>query len=285
MSTAAMSGPADRSGVNAMTLARWIGIARAVLAALTMALLIAFAGAAHTQERLVIFAAASLKNAMDDVAAAYTEKTGVDAVVSYAGSSALARQIEQGAPADVFVSANLDWMDYLSGRGLTDKASEIRLLGNRIVLVAQAGSDAKAKIAPGFDLAGLLGEGRLAMANTDAVPAGVYGKAALEALGIWDSVGDKVAQAENVRAALALVSTGEAPLGIVYRTDAAADDNVRIVDSFPEDTHPPIVYPAAVLAASENPAAADFLKFLQTSVARGLFEAEGFAVLVPPPSN
>ncbi|MEX0957486.1 MAG: molybdate ABC transporter substrate-binding protein [Rhizobiaceae bacterium] len=250
-----------------------------------MALLMAFAGAAHAQERLVVFAAASLKNAMDNVAAAYTEKTGVEAVVSYAGSSALARQIEQGAPADVFVSARLDWMDYLSEHGLTDKASEVRLLGNRIVLVAPADSTVEARIVAGFDLAALLGDGRLAMANTDAVPAGVYGKAALEALGIWGAVSGRTAEAENVRAALALVSTGEAPLGIVYQTDASADQKVRIVDSFPEDTHPSIAYPAAVIASSENPAAVDFLKFLQTNTARGLFEAEGFAVLVPALSN
>jgi molybdate transport system substrate-binding protein len=240
---------------------------------------------APAQERLVIFAAASLKNAMDNAAAAYTEETGVETAVSYAGSSALARQIEQGAPADVFVSANLDWMNYLSERGLTDKASELSLLGNRIVLVASTSSAVETTIAPGFDLAGLLGDERLAMANTDAVPAGIYGKAALESLGIWDTVSDKVAQAENVRAALALVSTGEAPLGIVYQTDAAADGNVRIVGRFPKDTHPPIVYPAAVLASSDNPAAAGFMKFLQTNVSRALFEAEGFAVLVPPPSN
>jgi molybdate transport system substrate-binding protein len=241
-----------------------------------------FAAATQAQDRLVVFAAASLKNAMDNVAAAYTERSGVEVAVSYAGSSALARQIEQGAPADIFVSANVDWMDYLSERGFTDKLSELRLLGNRIVLVASTSSAVEAMIAPGFDLAGLLDGGRLAMANTDAVPAGIYGKAALEALGVWDSVSDKVAQAENVRAALALVSTGEAPLGIVYQTDAAADDNVRIVDRFPEDTHPPIVYPAAELAASDNPAAVEFLKFLQTNVAHALFEAEGFAVLVPP---
>jgi molybdate transport system substrate-binding protein len=240
---------------------------------------------ASAQERLIVFAAASLKNALDGISAVYTRETGIDVAVSYAGSSALARQIEQGAPADVFVSANLEWMDYLSERGLTLKSSEVRLLGNRIVLVAPAGSDVEVTIAPGIDLAGLLGDGRLAMANTDAVPAGVYGKAALESLGLWDAVSGKVAQAENVRAALALVSTGEAPLGIVYRTDAAADQNVRIVGRFPENTHPPIVYPAAVLTASENPAATGFVKFLRSNAARALFEAEGFAVLVPPLSN
>jgi molybdate transport system substrate-binding protein len=240
---------------------------------------------AGAQERLIVFAAASLKNAMDNVAAAYKVEYGVEVAISYAGSSALARQIEHGAPADVFVSANLDWMEYLSQLGLTVKQSETRLLGNRIVLVAPAGSDVEATIAPGFDLAGILGDGRLAMANTDAVPAGIYGKAALQTLGVWDAVSAKVAQAENVRAALALVSTGEAPLGIVYQTDAAADNDVRIVDRFPEDTHPPIVYPAAVLSYAANPAAANFVMFLRSNAARTLFEAEGFAVLVPPLSN
>lgn len=259
---------------------RWRALRAIAIVALAL-----FPGAAPAQDRLVIFAAASLKNAMDNVAAAYTEEAGIETAVSYAGSSALARQIEQGAPADIFVSSNIDWMDYLSERGLTDTDSELRLLGNRIVLVAPAASGVDTTIAPGFDLAGLLEGGRLAMANTDAVPAGIYGKAALETLGVWDTVSGKVAQAENVRAALALVSTGEAPLGIVYQTDAAADDNVRIVGRFPENTHPPILYSAAVLAASDNPAAAGYLRFVQTSAARGLFEAEGFAVLVPPPSN
>ena len=189
------------------------------------------------------------------------------ATISYAASSALAKQIEEGAPADVFISADLDWMAYLSERGLVKKDTEVQLLGNRIVLVAPADSTAATEIAPGFDLAGLLGDGRLAMANVDAVPAGRYGKAALESLGVWESVADSVAQAENVRAALALVAAGEAPLGIVYQTDAAADPAVKIVGTFPEDTHPPIIYPAAVTAEATSADAAAFLAFLRSEAA------------------
>ena len=172
-------------------------------------------------------------------------------------------------------------MAYLAERDLIRPDTEVELLGNRIVLIAPADSDAAAEIAPGFDLAGLLGDGRLAMANVDAVPAGRYGKAALESLGVWDARRRPVAQAENVRAALALVATGEAPLGIVYATDAAADPAVRIVGTFPEDTHPPIVYPAAATAEAASPDAAAFLAFLQTGAARAIFEAEGFTVLAP----
>ena len=240
---------------------------------------------ARAQDDLTVFAAASLKNALDAVAAEWQSRTGGDTRISYAGSSALAKQIEEGAPADLFISADLDWMDYLSGKGLTKKSTELRLVGNRIVLVAPAYSTAEIAIAPAFDLAGLLGDERLAMANVDAVPAGRYGKAALESLGVWDSVAPKVAQAENVRAALALVSTGEAPLGIVYQTDAAAEANVRILAAFPEESHPPIIYPAAVLADSDNPQAEEFLAFMQTDRAKVLFEAQGFQVLVPPASN
>jgi molybdate transport system substrate-binding protein len=245
-----------------------------------------WSGLARADERITVFAAASLKNALDAVAAEWQAASGNEAVVSYAASSALARQIEQGAPADLFVSADLDWMAYLSESGLTKKETETRLLGNRLVLVAPEDSTVDANLASGFDPAALLGtDGRLAIANVDAVPAGRYGKAALESLGLWDGVKDRLAQAENVRAALALVSTGEAPLGIVYQTDAAAEPKVRVVAAFPEGSHPPIVYPAALLAASDNPAAADFLSFMQSDKARALFEAEGFAVLTDPASN
>ena len=189
-------------------------------AALGAALLLAWPAAA---QEVTVFAAASLKNALDAVATAWTAAGGGRATLSYAASSALAKQIEAGAPADVFVSADRDWMDYLADRDLVRKDSIVELLGNRIVLVAPVDSTATATIAPGFDLSALLGDGRLAMANVDAVPAGKYGKASLEALGVWDTVAGRVAQAENVRAALALVATGEAPLGIVYATDAAAE--------------------------------------------------------------
>jgi molybdate transport system substrate-binding protein len=252
---------------------------------LVLLITLAVSGLAHAEDRITVFAAASLKNALDAVAGEWKAASGNEAVISYAASSALAKQIEQGAPADLFVSADLDWMAYLSDKNLTKKDTEVRLLGNRIVLVAPKDSKAEANLAAGFDLAGLLGNGRLAMANVDSVPAGKYGKASLEALGMWESVKDRLAQAENVRAALALVSTGEAPFGIVYATDAAADQGVRIVAAFPDDSHPPIVYPAAVLAVSDKAAAVDFLSFMQSDKARGLFEAQGFAVLTPPASN
>ena len=249
------------------------------LAAGMAAMLAAPLPAALAQDNVTVFAAASLKNALDDINAAWKSETGKEAVISYAGSSALARQIEEGAPADLFISADRAWMAYLSDKNLTRKDSEVELLGNRIVLVAPADSDAAIEIAQGFDLAGALGDERLAMANVDSVPAGKYGKAALTALGVWDAVSAKVAQAENVRAALALVAAGEAPFGIVYQTDAAAEPAVKIVATFPEGTHEPIVYPAALTAESKAADAADFLAFLKTGTAKALFEKQGFTVL------
>jgi len=251
-----------------------IGVAGGLLVALCLAAPVA-------AQDVTVFAAASLKNALDDIGAAWTAETGKAAVVSYAASSALAKQIEEGAPADVFISADLAWMAYLSERGLTKKDTEVELLGNRIVLVAPADSAAAAEIGPGFDLKGLIGDGKLAMANVDAVPAGKYGKEALTALGVWDSVAPNVAQAENVRAALALVSTGEAPVGIVYATDANADPGVKVIGTFPEGSHEPIVYPAAETAAAESAEAGAYLAYLQGARARELFEAQGFTVLVP----
>ncbi len=252
---------------------------RQLLAAL-LALCVTAAPPASAQD-VMIFAAASLKTALDGVAAAWSAETGGEAVVSYAASSALARQIEAGAPADVFISADLDWMDYLASWGLIDPDTRRTLLSNRIVLIA-AGTDAPpVEIAPGFGLAALLGEGRLAMADVDAVPAGRYGKAALETLGVWGNVESRIAETENVRAALAFVALGEAPYGIVYATDANAEDNVTIVGTFPEDSHPPIRYPVALTADTANPAAADFLEFLGAAPARALLEAQGFTVLDP----
>lgn len=234
---------------------------------------------AAAADTVTVFAAASLKNALDDVNAACEAEVGEKATISYAASSALAKQIEEGAPADVFVSADLDWMKYLSDKNLTKKDTEVQLLGNSIVLVAPADSTAATEIAPNFELAKLLGEGRLAMANVDSVPAGKYGKAALKKLGVWASVEGQVAQAENVRAALALVSTGEAPLGIVYKTDAAADRKVKIIASFPEDSHAPIIYPVARTTESKDDDTPAFLKCLQSAKAKELFEAQGFTVL------
>ena len=255
------------------------------LAAAVGLMLTTAAWPALAAEKVTVFAAASLKNALDEVTAAWKAETGKDATVSYAASSALAKQIEEGAPADVFISADLAWMSYLSDKNLTKKDTETKLLGNRIVLVAPADSKAETDIKPGFDLAALVGDGKLAMANVDSVPAGKYGKAALEKLGVWGSVEGKVAQAENVRAALALVSTGEAPLGIVHATDAKADSKVKVVATFPEDTHPPIVYPVAQTASSKDSETPAFLKCLQTAKAKELFEGQGFTVFTPPTSN
>ncbi len=229
---------------------------------------------------LVIFAAASLKTALDEIALAWAKGSARPVPrTSYAASSALARQLEQGAPADLFLSADLDWMDYVAMKGLIRADTRVNLLGSRIVLIAPRESTVTVPLQPGLDLAKALAGGRLAMALVDAVPAGKYGKAALEKLGAWDGVRDKVAQAENVRAALLLVARGEAPLGIVYSTDAAAEPNVRIVGTFPEDSHPPILYAAAVTRDARSQDAKPFLGFLKSSQARTVFEKQGFTVL------
>lgn len=225
-------------------------------------------------EEVVVFAAASLKNALDAVAADFQADTGHQVTISYAGSNALARQILQGAPADVFISAAVNWMDEVEKGGLVLARRD--LLGNSLVLIA-SGKDAPAvSITPGFDLAGLLGDGKLSMAMVDAVPAGQYGKAALEALGVWKTVEGAVAQSENTRAALALVSAGEAPFGIVYATDAAADDNVTVVGTFPADSHGPIIYPAALLRGASDPADRAFFQALSSDKAAARFREYGF---------
>jgi molybdate transport system substrate-binding protein len=235
---------------------------------------------AHGQGKdVVVFAAASLKEALDAINAQRRRESGKNAVISYAASSTLAKQIEAGAPADLFISADRDWMDYLEARKLIQPASRSDLLGNSIVLIAPAGSAVRLTIAPGFALAAALGDGRLAMADPAAVPAGRYGKAALEKLGVWDKVADRVAAAENVRAALLLVARGEAPLGIVYRTDVAVEPRVRIIDTFPAGSHPPIVYPIALTAASANPDAPLLLSYLRSAAAHAQFEKAGFTVV------
>jgi molybdate transport system substrate-binding protein len=243
---------------------------------LLLAVLIALALPATAQAQdLLVFAAASLKTALDEISA------GQGVKISYAASSALARQIEAGAPADVFLSADLDWMDYLDRNKLLKPGTRDTLLGNRIVLIAPADSKADVKIAPGFDILGLLGkDGRLAMADVSAVPAGKYGKAALEALQVWPSVANRIAQAENVRATLLLVARGEAPAGIVYATDAAADaKNVRVLDTFPANAHPAILYPAAQLVDSKHPQAAAWLSHLRSAAAKAVFERNGFTLM------
>ncbi|MCR8549122.1 molybdate ABC transporter substrate-binding protein [Salipiger sp. P9] len=241
--------------------------------------LAALAPGAASADEITVFAAASMTNALAEIEQGFEAASGHDLVVSLAGSSALARQIQQGAPADIFVSANPGWMDTLEADGLVEPGTRFDLLNNAIVLIAHGADAAPVEIGPDTDLAGLLGEGRLAMALVDAVPAGIYGKASLESLGLWESVAPQVAQSDNVRAALALVATGEAPYGIVYATDAAAEDSVSVVGTFPADSHPPIVYPAADLANRDFPAETEFLDYLRGAEARAAFERQGFVVV------
>ena len=242
----------------------------------------AIAGTALAQTRpVLVFAAASLKTALDAIAAQWRTETGGRVTISYAASSTLAKQIENGAPAELYISADEDWMDYLQQRKLIDPKTRIDLLGNRLVLIAPADSAARVTIGPGFPLAALIGDGRLAMADPEAVPAVRYAKAALDALGVWPALTGRIAAAENVRAALLLVARGEAPLGIVYQTDAAADPAVRIVGSFPPESHPPIVYPMA-LSSAAGPDSRAFAAYLRGPAAGALFEAQGFTLLGSP---
>jgi molybdate transport system substrate-binding protein len=245
--------------------------------ALALGLALTAPAAPALADDVVVFAAASLQNALDDAVKAYTAETGKTVKVSYAGSSALAKQIEQAAPADIFFSADLDWMKYLHDKNLTVAETEKPLLANEIVLVAPKDLTAAVTIAPGFDLGAVLGkDGKLAMANVDTVPAGKYGKASLEKLGVWDKVSAQVVQADNVRAALAFVAKAEAAAGIVYQTDANAEPAVKIIGTFPTDSHPPIIYPVALLAASTNPDAKEFLAYIESDKARPAFEKQGF---------
>jgi molybdate transport system substrate-binding protein len=254
-----------------------VRVAAALVAVLPLSALGPLPAAA---DDVVVFAAASLKNALDDVANRFKAETGKTVTINYAASSALAKQIEQAAPADIFFSADLDWMNYLEERNLIVKDTRKTLLGNSIVLVAPADSSASVTLAPGANIVGLLGaDGKLAMANVDSVPAGKYGKASLEKLGIWDSVKDRIVQADNVRGALAFVAKGGAPLGIVYATDANAEKAVKIVSTFPDDSHPPILYPVALTASSKNPDAKAFLEYLQSDKAKPSFEKQGFAIV------
>jgi len=247
---------------------------KTLLGACLLGLVVHVAAAAD----MLAFGAASLKDALDAQVAAFTSVTAEKVVVSYGASNALAKQIEAGAPADIFISADLDWMDYVDKKGLVTPGTRVDLLRNTLVLVAPATSQSTLKIGPGFDLAAALGTEKLAMANPDSVPAGKYGKAALESLGVWTRVEKQVARAENVRAALVLVARGEAPLGIVYATDALADRGVRIVDAFPAASHPPIVYPAALTTTGKSPGAKAFLDYLQSPAARPVWERYGFSV-------
>jgi molybdate transport system substrate-binding protein len=233
---------------------------------------------------ILVFAAASMKNALDDIDAAFAKQTGIAVVASYDASSALMKQIEQGASADVYISADQKWMDYGSEKKLIDDATRVNLLGNTLVLIA--GKDSKlinVAISPGVDLASLAGEGRIATGDVRAVPVGIYAKAALQKLGLWDAVEPKLAMVGNVRAALVLVARDEAPLGIVYATDAKVEPAVKVIGAFPDDSHEPIVYPVAATPTAK-PAAAPYLAFLRSATARAIFEHYGFRVLTKPVS-
>lgn len=235
---------------------------------------------AQTADRVMVFAAASLTDALEDIGAQYGRERGKRVVFSFAASMTLARQIDLSAGADAFVSADAELMDYLEQRNRIARQTRQDLLGNRLVLISPAGSNLTLAIAPQMKIAEALGGGRLAMANVETVPAGRYGKAALTALGVWDGVANRLAQGEDVRTALSYVARGEAPLGIVYATDARVEPRVRVVATFPENTHPPIVYPAA-LTSEARPDAAQFLAYLRGPEARAVFERAGFTVLAP----
>jgi molybdate transport system substrate-binding protein len=241
---------------------------------------------ATAQDTLTVFAAASMRNALDDVNAAFTKKAGVKVTASYAASSALAKQIAQGAPADAYISANVKWMSFLSGKKLVATGTRVDLLGNSLVLIAPKDSRLDTvKIEKGFDIAKLAGKDRIAVANTKAVPAGLYAKTALTSLGAWQTAEPKLAQAENVRATLAYVARGETPLGIVYSTDAKIEPRVKIIGTFPAGSHPAITYPVAGLAASKNTHVKAYLDFLQTQAAKTIFEKYGFSFLLPPKAS
>ena len=239
-------------------------------------LLAALASAARAQAPTVL-AAASLKDALDEVGFLYRKENNLQPTVAYGSSAALARQIENGAPADIFISADLDWMDYIEKKGLLAPGTRRNLLGNRLVLIAPAKQPVKLQPAPGFPIGKALGSGRIALADPDSVPAGKYAKAAFEKLGVWDQMAPRVAAAENVRAALALVARGETPLGVVYQTDANAQRGVMVAGVFPADTHPPIIYPVAALKSAKE-GSAQFLEFLSRPQSRAIFEKHGFAV-------
>lgn len=226
-----------------------------------------------------IFAAASMKTALDAIAAAWTAQTGKSPSIVYGSSAVLAKQIEQDAPAEIFISADLNWMDYLDKAKLLRPGTRRNILGNELVLVQPADASVALKIAPGFDLAGAAGDGKVAVCTIASCPAGIYAKQALTSLGVWDKVSPKLAQADNVRGALNLVARGEAHFGIVYATDARAEPKVKVVDTFPSSSHSPIVYPVAVLASSKNSEAESFVAFLSSQVATKILVDQGFSVL------
>jgi molybdate transport system substrate-binding protein len=251
---------------------------RRLALALFAAAIFGFTGTAACAETITVLAAASLTDALSEIGRVYQAKTGTLPLLSFAASSTLARQIEASGGADIFVSADSDWMDYLDDRGLIAHGTRKNLLGNRLVLIAPAGTRSTLAINPHFDLLGALHGGRLAIADPESVPAGRYAKTALTTLGVWNSAADRTVNAENVRVALAYVARGETPLGIVYATDAIGQKRVRVVGTFPENSHSPIVYPVA-LTRDAKPAARSFLDFLSGPEARTIFEKDGFIIL------
>ena len=252
-------------------LRRWL------LAAVFFAALPVFAADTPAEE-LTVFAASSLTNVLQDLSAAYTQATGVPVRLSFAASSALARQIESGARADVFFSADTEWMDYLQSRQLIDSSNRRDVVSNALVLIAPADSKLQLKIAPNFPLAKALGSGHLATADPDSVPVGKYARSALTKLGVWNDVADRIVRAENVRTALIYVDRGEAPLGIVYATDALVDKKVRVVDIFPANSHSPITYPIATTKVAK-PGAAAFVDYVRSTAADAVFRKYGFLPL------
>jgi molybdate transport system substrate-binding protein len=242
----------------------------------------AFSPASAEDKTLTVFAAASMKNALDDIDTAFTAKTGVKVNASYAASSTLAKQIEQGAPADIFVSADKDWMDYVTSKKAINEPTRVNLLGNSIVLIAPKDSRIdNVTIGQGFDLGKLAADGKIATGDVKAVPVGKYAKAALEKLGAWQAAKPKFAMAESVRAALTLVARGEAVLGIVYSTDAKVEPGVKVVGTFPADSHPPIVYPVAATTTAK-PEAKAYLDYLHSAAAKSVLERYGFNYLLKP---
>ena len=246
---------------------------------LVAALLLA-AGVVQAADTATVFAAASLKNALDNAGKAFTAQSGVELKASYAASSALARQIESGAPADLFASADLEWMDYLAKKNLIRQDTRVNLLGNRLVLIAPADAkESSVAFTPDAIAAALGPDGRLATGEVNSVPIGKYAKVAFEKLGLWAGIQPRLAQGDNVRAALLLVSRGEAPLGVVYESDAKSDPKVKVVGVFPADSHPPVVYPFAVTADAKGDGAKRFLDYLRSAAAKPFFEAQGFSII------
>lgn len=241
------------------------------------------AAAADAGKTVLVFGAASLTDVLDELGHAFTAQTQLQVKSSLAASSALAKQIEAGAPADVFFSADLEWMDYLQQRNLLRPGSRHDVVLNRLVLIAPADSKISLKIAPGFDLLKALGDGKLATGDPDSVPVGKYAHTSLAKLGVWDSVSSRIVRAENVRSALAFVARGEAPLGIVYETDAKVEPGVKVVGVFPENSHDPVTYPVAATTGAK-PDTAQYLAFLRSQAAKTIFESYGFAVLMKPTS-